>query len=97
MTIVSIVPFILLPVSMPLFLTLPPFPYRGIIFIITISTLAYLTLTSPIPSQTNVRYGLSQGWFWYVPAVARLLIPHVHSEEANPKESQFQNDPEHAY
>lgn len=96
MPFLSILPHLLLPLSMPLFLTLPPFPNRGIISTTTILAIAWLALASPFPTDTQLRYGLSQGWFWYIPTIAKLLIPYSHPgpETKNPG---FKSDAEHAY
>jgi hypothetical protein len=96
MTFLAILPHILLPFSMPLFLTIPPFPHRSIISTTAILTLAWLALSSPFSTDTQLRYGLSQGWFWYIPTIAKLLIPYAHPGSEK-RESGFKNDPEHAY
>lgn len=76
LTLQSILPQILLPLSLLLSLALPPFKLRGPLCSTLILSLVYLTWTSPFPpptSSTQPRYALFAAWFFYVPTLHKLL------------------------
>jgi hypothetical protein len=93
MTILDILPHILLPISMITPLALPAFQFRGIIFTATILSLAYWSIKSPFPSDSQMRYAVAQSWFFYIPTISKVLIPYEHLN----KDSGFRKDAEHAY
>src|SRR4051794_25467187 len=73
----AIAPTVLLPLSLLLSLSLPPFRFRGILCSILIISLVYLTFTSPFPPSspnTQARYGLFAIWFYYLPVLHKLLF-----------------------
>ena len=69
----SILPHILLPISMILGLASPPFKGRGLFWSILIAYLAYQTLIDDFPTDTELKYALSSSWIWYVVTLQKLL------------------------
>ena len=69
----KILPHILLPISMLLGLASPPFKGRGIFWSSLIAFLAYQTLVDEIPADQQMKYALSNSWFWYVATMQKLL------------------------
>ncbi|KAF2471727.1 uncharacterized protein BDR25DRAFT_22498 [Lindgomyces ingoldianus] len=72
-TALSILPQALLPLSIILSLSLLPFKGRGILCTVVIASIVYLTFVSPWPSEAQMRYGIMNSWFYYLPVVQKLI------------------------
>jgi hypothetical protein len=69
----SILPHILLPISMIFGLASPPFKGRGLFWSIVIAYFAYQTLIDDFPTDTQLKFALSSSWILYVVTLQKLL------------------------
>src|SRR5579871_4522679 len=76
----SILPHILLPISLFLSLASTPFRFRGIIWTFIISFLAYVVWIDPWPPRPEPRYALNNAWFFFLPVIEKVLL-HIPEKE----------------
>lgn len=69
----SILPHILLPISMIIGLASPQFKGRGLVWSAIIVYLVYLTIVDKFPADKQLRYALFTSWLWYVVTLQKLL------------------------
>ncbi|ORY11160.1 hypothetical protein BCR34DRAFT_333641 [Clohesyomyces aquaticus] len=72
-TLLPILPQILFPFTTILALAASAFPGRGTVGAGLILTVVGLTFLSPWPQETQMRYGILNSWFYWLPVVIKLV------------------------